>query len=230
MSKYSEKVQRRRLTKEVTEPEDEFSSIPEIIIREYLRGRAGRKVGVSQDLRIEVHPKTISLILRDGVSVLAPQLTPQCAASLGDLSRRVSSGEKDIAVTLTCVPTGGMITAYVRKISEKGAQEFSSDIMYIMLVEIAIDDAGTFLDRKWLRSHDAIRADVRTRNPIVESALKQLLKMIPKRPRCVTYTIRDPDKIPEKTSVSLPANGSPQRRAGQKVNDRQKTKVGFSQP
>lgn len=125
MSKYSEKKERKlaekiALAREQTEPEDEFSMIPDKMIRHYMRARAGMYGIVNKKYRLakfKVEPFLYKRILNFQPSKIIVPVVVDNAEILGELVRDKLRGESMI-VELFCEEFGGKIRVSLLSIDE----------------------------------------------------------------------------------------------------------------
>lgn len=104
MSKYAEKRKMRRIADRnlaASEPEDEFSVIPDRSLRKYFRARAGRidTSGRSyRRLKVELSPKLFNVLHNRPSASFSLAITDQTAVALGELYRDVKRGNVNLHV------------------------------------------------------------------------------------------------------------------------------------
>lgn len=140
MSKYAEKKARKlaeklALAQEQKEPEDEFSMIPDKMIRHYMRARAGMYGIVNKKYRLvkfKIEPFLYKRILNFQSSKIIVPVTVDNAEILGELVRDKLRGQSMI-VELFCEEFGGKI-----RVSLLSAEECSSVVTALPCVTMHV--------------------------------------------------------------------------------------------
>lgn len=121
MSKYSEKVARRKTLAYVErEPEDCFSVFPDAAVRAYFRARAGMYGMTTESYRtfkMEIPPESFSRLENLGTSDFVVSINLLTARMLGELCRTMSK-KGNAAITVFSIPFGARRRVRIYKVEE----------------------------------------------------------------------------------------------------------------
>jgi hypothetical protein len=166
MSKYSEKVSRRRLAlqqPQECEPEDVYSILPDPAVRKYFRAKAGMYGMTTRpyaSVKIEIPPRLFSR-LESGLSAMfALDITADTAQALGELVRDIGR-RRSITVCVYSVPFGARRRVRIDKIKELHS---ARAIPRVALRAWAFANAARPLRRNWGTGKTAMYAFMAGKN------------------------------------------------------------------
>ena len=188
MSKYSEKVSRRRLAllqPQECEPEDVYSILPDPAVRKYFRARAsmyGMTTKPYRSIKIELPPRIFARLESGCAAYFAVCITPNTAQALGELVRDIRARHA-IPVSVFSVPFGARRRVYVDKV-----KEMHSDRGALPNVEFCVypyANAAKPLRRNWgvhraaMEAHKANKRTFRTGSGISGEANRRCKLALP---------------------------------------------------
>lgn len=150
MSKYSDKIQRRRTANAPIEPQDDYSIIQSYALRQYFRARAGMyglTQGSYRQLKVELSSFLYGALLRGGFKKFTVPITSITAVSLGEMFRD-RRARKSINMSVFSVPFGGRMRIKVLRVEE--CHSIAVAIPELTIIASAYVKTGRPLRKDWL--------------------------------------------------------------------------------